>query len=128
MKTSKEMQLKIIDKMRSNLVDGKYIFDGIEYYGRCGSWIGVHRLTGMSFEIEELRIRRETITINGVEIPKPLSSDNIEFGGYYFIPSRYSNVPVMVSGSVCIDQSYFFVYERRCDAVEASRLLYGVVE
>ena len=63
MKTSKEMQLKIIDKMRENVVNDRPYYEALEYATYSGRWESEDGSVMM--DKLEYRIKPETITING---------------------------------------------------------------
>ena len=132
MKTSKEMQLKIIDKMRENIESGKCAFDSIQYEDEDdGLGFVDEDMFTLQFNEYEYRIKPQTITINGVEIPKPLDKDEIVKIGVGRMNRVYS---VSHKGALCgvltpetaLAYGYSFVYRTEAEAIEASRLLFGI--
>ena len=129
MKTSKEMQLKILDRMKENVKRDLPLFDGL-YRVIDGSEFILNGLWDNSFKDVEHGIYPETITINGVDIPKPLEKDDIasDPDKVYYIVTHCSNNNYGISGSICIDLGYRFVYNTRQEAITASRKLFGMTE
>lgn len=130
MKTSKEMQLKIIDKMRENVEKGIQLFEGIQYrQDNTGLWADdVISVSDRHFEVLEHRLKPETITINGVEIPKPLSRDEFENGDIVFIIGDIDALYFEVLGLYVANHGGKFVYKTKEEAIEASKALFGIKE
>ena len=119
MKTSKEMQLKIIDKMKDNVVNGECAFEGIQQNGDYG-WLSFRTLKDM-MDVE-YRIKPETITINGVEIPKPLSELDIKNSStddVFYVPSYNSSLFISFSRMYILRGGDILVYATKEEAIAA---------
>lgn len=125
MKTSKEMQLKIIDKMRENVEGGKPLFKGVyrkpidEKYILNGLWEN-------SFIDVEHGVYPQTITINGVEIPKPLMDSEILEDEVYYHVDNSEFLYEAKHGEFIADYGIRFVYTTKEEAIEASKALFGI--
>lgn len=122
MKTSKEMQLKIIDKMRENIESGNPLFSGIELNIDC-DWLPFNGLRDMNEH--EFRLKPETITINGVEIPKP--TEKKDWQHILFEPSSRKRMRRDVyQDSFHLYDDGALLYADAEEAIEASKLLFGI--
>lgn len=128
MKTSKEMQLKIIDKMRENVENDLALMNSIQYRNRVNSlWDDrIHDVGASQFERLEMRVKPQTITINGVEIPKPLSRDDIKYGIIYYYVNNNKSLYEQRYGEFIHAHGIRFVYSTEAEAIEASKLLFGI--
>lgn len=86
MKTDKETMLRVIEKFKNNLLNGKPIAEDIQYYSKSSKdWLDY------SFNNFNYRIKPENILLPEREIPKPLTEDEIDFirsrNGYVYKPS-----------------------------------------
>ena len=131
METSKEMKLKIIDKMRKNIEDNIHMMSGIEYEV-VGKWYEVKNSLAHVFNMNVMkyRLKPETITINGVDIPKPLEYEDIASDPekIYYVVSCCGRNYIKTIGTLCIDQGYRFVYSTRQEAITTSRNLFGMMK
>lgn len=126
MKTSKEMQLKILDRMKENVKRDLPLFDGL-YRITFGSDFILDAIWENSFVDAEHGIYPERITINGVEIPKPLDVSEINPGGhYYFMPCLSANLCTAINGYDGQKFEYKLLYATKEEAIEASKLLFGI--
>lgn len=126
MKTSIEMQLKILDKMRENVESSKWLFDQIQYSSRSLGWIDKENSI-LDFMGIEYRIKPQTITINGVDIPKPLDVSEIIPGGhYYFMPCLSANLCAAINGYDGQKFEHKLLYATKEEAIEVSKLLFGI--
>lgn len=123
MKTSIEMQLKIADKIKSNIESGVNLFDGIQLNGQLG-WLEFKAMRDM--REHEYRIKPETITINGVEIPKPLNHDGITSSDTYYFPQCREKMYGELMGISIIEYDVWYAYSTKEEAIEASKLLFGI--
>lgn len=127
MKTSKEMQLRILDKMRENVESDKPLYLDIQGLVDGNEWrddIGFI----VDFEFSEYRIKPSTITINGVEIPKPLSESEILGNKIYCYVCNNKSLHGGEFGNLIQDKGIRFVYKTKEEAIEASKLLFGIKE
>lgn len=129
MKTSKEMQLKIIDKMRENIENNESLLNGIEYYWRVDDeWRATNCMTDSDFFDYEHRIKPETVTINSVDIPKPLDISTIERGSTYYFPQCHERMYGELMGLSIIEYNVWYPYATKEEAIEASKSLFGIKE
>lgn len=132
MKTSKEMQLKILDRMKDNVSRGECAFTGIQYKDEDdGLGFVDEDIFTLQFHEYEYRIKPETIKINGVEIPVPLGEMEMKYldksDAIYFpcsSPFLFSvesrNYSVQNEAWNCI------AYKTKEEAIEASKALFGI--
>lgn len=58
MKTSKEMQIAVLEKMLSNIKGDEYVFDGIQFYNfSFDRWDEIRELSYRVFKSRTLRIK-----------------------------------------------------------------------
>lgn len=138
MKTNTEMQLKVLDKMRENVANGYMIYSGICVRmdgDNSNSFVEIKNTDyAINFNGCEYRIKPETITINGVEIPKPLSEKDLiamaEVDGsddvFYPFPDRDLFMDVEVYVALRSINNSSIVYSDVDDAIEASKALFGI--
>lgn len=129
MKTSKEMQLEIIDKMRENVESDKHVYTNIQVKGKgvLSGWLdkGDHYL---DFWNCEHRVKHETITINGVDITKPLEGDDIKSGLIYYYVDNNKALYEQGYGEFIRAHGIRFAYSTKEQAIEASKALFGIKE
>ena len=125
MKTSKEMQLKILDKMKSNIDNNLPMCSGIEYYSyRTQKW---HTPEAIDFENLEYRLKPETITLkNGVTIPKPLDIKKLDVNTDYYTPLLCSDLYYEIIGFDFRSKGIEVAYKTKEEAIEASKALFGI--
>lgn len=129
MKTSKETQLEILDKMKENIINEKDLLEGVQFKNHVtGLWDDqIYNLSSRHFESLELRIKpTSTITVNGVEIPKPLEKEVIIDSNDYFYVCADKYLYDSNSGKYIKDYDVNFVYETQEEAIQASKLLFGL--
>lgn len=127
MPTNKKMQLKILDKMRENIIEGKHLLSEIEYYSEgFDKWNEIKQITKDSFLIYKHRVKPESIKVNGVEIPKPLSHDELDDSKNYFHVWNDKHLYDCSPGRFIKHHGIGFVYESKEEAIEASKILFGI--
>lgn len=127
MPTNKKMQLKILDKMRENIIEGKHLLSEIEYYSEgFDKWNEIKQITKDSFLIFKHRVKPESIKVNGVEIPKPLSHDELDDYKEYFHVCNDRFLYEINSGIRIKDYGIKFVYKTKEEAIKASKILFGI--
>lgn len=124
------MQVKILERVIDNIKKGEHKGLGIEAYcNEKGVWVDAitGELNTLWFDFDfEYRIKPETITINGVEIPKPLREEEVIDGNDYFFVENERALYGFGSGLFIRDNGIRFVYRAREEAITASKALFGV--
>ena len=129
MKTSKETQLEILDKMKSNIENDLNILQDIEYYSHhFNEWRGVSEITRRGFDKGSYRVKPTTITVNGIDIPKPLDRDDLLMMNktdivYSVNCNRFLHMEL--PSYIAEDQGFKFIYKTKEEAIQASKLLFG---
>lgn len=128
MKTDKEMQIKILNKMIENIEKDYHLFKDIQYRNRVNlEWDDrVYDVGKYQFETLEMRVKPETIKVNGVDIPKPLGRDEILEDEVYYYVYNSEFLYEASNGEFIADHGIRFVYETKEEAIEASKLLFGL--
>lgn len=112
-------KLEILERIKNNIEDERPMLDGI-----------VYKKKGEDYweEIPEAiyDIYPTTITVNDVEVPRPLYSWELEEDEFYFIASHCSMGFEKWSGGYCMSKGYKFVYDDCQKAIEASKALFGM--
>lgn len=124
MKTSKEMQLKILDKMRENVENDLPLMSDVQIFA-YGEWKD-DESSEFLFDYYEYRIKPQTITINGVEIPKPIDIKDIDTTGNYYFPQCHEEMYGMLKGLSILEYNVFYPYATEEEAIQASKALFGV--
>lgn len=130
MKTSKEAQLEILNKMKSNIENDLNILEDIEYYNHhFNEWRGVSEITRRGFGKGSYRVKPTTITVNGIDIPKPLDRDDLLMMNktdiVYSVDCNqflYMELPSYIAE----DQGFKFIYKTKEEAIQASKLLFCI--
>lgn len=131
MKTNKEMQIKILNKMIENIENDDGLLKDIQYKNRINlEWDDrVYDVNSNYFKSLEMRVKPETITINGVEIPKPLEKDDLlsmKSKEKVYSVSSSCHLYIEMYSYIALDQNYELVYRTKEEAIEASKLLFGL--
>lgn len=121
MKISKELMLEIIEKFKYNVIHDKPIGEGVQYYdGASKKWLD------LNVAVFNYRIKPEVLTLPEREIPKPLSHDEVDDSKEYFYVCNDKYFYESNSGRHIKDYDINFVYETKEEAIEASKLLFGL--
>lgn len=124
MKTSKEMKLKINDEIRENIEKDRPHCENIEIKLFTGTWSPVNG----AIYLDEYEYRvNNTITINGIKIPKPLAKE--DWYGYGKLYEPCSN-NAMYRMTYKVNYPYYncrsLLYSSASEAIEASKALFGI--
>ena len=124
MKTNIETQLKIISRMKDNIVNRRKLFDRIQYKNAVtNEWCDdIYDLNENHFKSLELRIKPSVI--NGIEIPMPIELEKLVDEVYYFASVPNSKLVEANTGKVMKEFGYMFVYQTKKEAIEVSKLLF----
>lgn len=129
MKTDKKTMAEIYRHMADNLDNGRNSYDGLQFFNN-GQW---RNMVNNSFSPEWIyRIKPKTIILsNGVEIPKPLTKEQIgripcdimvygvwSLGNFYIEENPLDCVHYMNDKSI--------IYKTKEEAIEASKKLFGI--
>ncbi|WP_300733817.1 hypothetical protein [Pseudomonas sp.] len=125
MKTSKEVREIIADKVRENIINGVYVYEGIQYKSALGNWMDEDGDLDFGYEY---RVKPQTITINGVEIPKPLGGSEMLGDVVYYCVDNSEFLYKQRKGQAIVDQGVRFAYATKEEAIRASKALFGIKE
>ena len=134
MKTSKEVREIIANHVRENILKGEYHFLGLQYNligDSFQQWVDFDWGADIDFDSYEYRVKPKTITINGVEIPKPLSESdmvNIEEKGAVYYPCSNKTLYSLESRNYSVVHKAWknISYATKEEAIEASKALFGI--
>lgn len=127
MKTSKEMQVKILKKIASNVENGKPFCDNIQYWSLVGEcWVDIESFNMKDLNNFKIRIKPETITINGVDVPKPLDIIEIDINEDYYFPQCREKMYGVLKGNNVLEYNVFLPYKTKEEAIKAAKLIFDM--
>ena len=128
MKTDAKTMAEIYRHMANNLDNNLFIYDGVEILinGGCKWGIIDNDIYKLDFKNSLYRIKPKTITVNGVEIPKPLSLEELKDKNIYFFPSLTLNLFDSSYRYWLTENQVKFIYKTKEEAIETSKKLFGI--
>lgn len=129
MKTDKKTMVEVLRKAADNIENGLDKNDSIQAMYGGNEW--EDRTTNDLCFVEGVlyRIKPQTITVNGVEIPKPLGVgeiNNLEHDSDCYCPSFNSKKYNNFSRAFVIRSGEKLIYATKEEAIEASKKLFGI--
>lgn len=126
MKTDAKTIAEIYRHMADNLDAGIDQLEGIGYLQlTTQKWVKKETII-FDFEHIQYCILPKTITVNGVEIPKPLSIEDLKNGNIYFFPALTLNLFDSCHRDWLTENKVKFIYKTKEEAIEASKKLFGI--